>query len=217
MAPRRMAEGGVARFENGGAVDIENLLNALMITESGGDPEAVGRVGELGAYQIRPSTAADPGHGVTPFTGDLTDPVASRNFARDYLQAFLDRYDGDVEAALIAYNAGYKNADRFVAAGRDYDVLPQTGITKPYVNKIMTMAENRVPTPNPGRIGSARAARSMRGLARDARDFLGSIFEDTRPESKRREEVDFNRKVRAANQALRRQNSRRTCCCYTRS
>ena len=203
MAPRRMAEGGVARFENGGAVDIENLLNALMITESGGDPQAVGSVGELGAYQIRPSTAADPGFRVAPFTGDLTDPVASRNFARDYLQAFLDRYDGDVEAALIAYNAGAGNADNFIAAGRDYDVLPQTGITKPYVNKIMTMAERRVPTPNPGRIGSARAARSMRGLARDARDFLGNIFEDTRPESVRRDEVDFNRKVRAANQALR--------------
>lgn len=203
MAPMRMAEGGVARFENGGAVDIENLLNALMITESGGDPEAVGEAGELGAYQIMPSTAANPGFGVAPFTGDLTDPVDSRNFARDYLQAMLDRYDGDVEAALIAYNAGAGNADKFIAAGRDYDALPQTGITKPYVSKIMGMSERRVPTPNPGRIGSARAARSMRGLARDARDFLGNIFEDTRPESVRRDEVDFNRKVRAANQALR--------------
>tara|TARA_Y100000114_G_scaffold23451_1_gene19180 strand:- start:2248 stop:4731 length:2484 start_codon:yes stop_codon:yes gene_type:complete len=198
-----LAEGGVARFENGGAVDIENLLNALMITESGGDPQAVGEAGELGAYQIMPSTAANPGFGVAPFTGDLTDPVDSRNFARDYLQAMLDRYDGDVEAALIAYNAGAGNADKFIAAGRDYDVLPQTGITKPYVSKIMGMSERRVPTPNPGRIGSARAARSMRGVAQDARDFLGSIFEDTRPESVRRDEVDFNRKVRAANQALR--------------
>jgi hypothetical protein len=53
----------------------------------------------------------------------------------------IDRYDGDVEAALIAYNAGAGNADKFVAAGRDYDVLPQTMQTQPYVDKIMGQLE----------------------------------------------------------------------------
>ena len=40
-------------------------------------------------------------------------------FAREYLQAMIDRYDGDIEAALIAYNAGAGNADKFIAAGRE--------------------------------------------------------------------------------------------------
>jgi hypothetical protein len=140
-----MASGGIVGFANRGLVkaediDMDNLLNALMMTESSGDPNAVGRVGELGAYQIRPSTAAQPGLGVAPFTGDLFDPEASRNFSREYLQALLDRYDGDVEAALIAYNAGYQNADNFVAGGRDYEELPQPDTTRPHVRKIMSNA-----------------------------------------------------------------------------
>jgi len=140
-----MASGGIVGFANRGLVkaediDMDNLLNALMMTESGGDPNAVGNMGELGAYQIRPSTAAQPGLGVAPFTGDLFDPEASRNFSREYLQALLDRYNGDVEAALIAYNAGYQNADNFVAGGRDYEELPQPDTTRPHVRKIMSNA-----------------------------------------------------------------------------
>jgi hypothetical protein len=88
-----------------------------------------------------PATAANPGFGVSPMEGDRFDPKASRAFARQYLQAMLDRYDGDVEAALIAYNAGAGNADKFMAAGRDYDVLPQTMQTQPYVSKIMGQVE----------------------------------------------------------------------------
>jgi len=139
--PNGMAMGGIVGYEKGGPVDMDALLDALMIAESGGDPKAVSRAGAEGAYQIMPSTAADPGFGVSPMEGDRFDPEASRAFARQYLQAMLDRYDGDVEAALIAYNAGAGNADKFMAANRDYDVLPQTMQTKPYVSKIMGQVE----------------------------------------------------------------------------
>jgi len=140
-SPDGMAMGGVVGYEKGGSVDMDALLDALMIAESGGDPKAVSRAGAEGAYQIMPATAADPGFGVSPMEGDRFDPKASRAFARQYLQAMLDRYDGDVEAALIAYNAGAGNADKFMAAGRDYDVLPQTMQTQPYVSKIMEQVE----------------------------------------------------------------------------
>jgi hypothetical protein len=140
-SPDGMAMGGVVGYEKGGPVDMDALLDALMIAESGGDPKAVSRAGAEGAYQIMPATAADPGFGVSPMEGDRFDPKASRAFARQYLQAMLDRYDGDVEAALIAYNAGAGNADKFMAAGRDYDVLPQTMQTQPYVSKIMGQVE----------------------------------------------------------------------------
>tara|TARA_R100000935_G_scaffold35571_1_gene56313 strand:- start:1908 stop:5018 length:3111 start_codon:yes stop_codon:yes gene_type:complete len=134
-----MARGGVVGYAPGGEVnpEMETLLDALMMAESGGDANAVSRAGAEGAYQIMPSTAADPGFGVAPMVGDRFDPEASRAFARQYLQAMIDRYDGDVEAGLIAYNAGATNADRFIAAGRDYEVLPQTMQTQPYVNRIM--------------------------------------------------------------------------------
>jgi hypothetical protein len=140
-SPDGMAMGGVVGYEKGGPVDMDALLDALMIAESGGNPKAVSRAGAEGAYQIMPATAADPGFGVSPMEGDRFDPKASRAFARQYLQAMLDRYDGDVEAALIAYNAGAGNADKFMAAGRDYDVLPQTMQTQPYVSKIMGQVE----------------------------------------------------------------------------
>ena len=147
IEPRtNMAEGGVVGYAKGDLVrasdiDMDNLLDALMIAESGGDPRAVSRAGAEGAYQIMPSTAAQPGFGVQPMEGSRFDPEASRKFARQYLQAMIDRYDGDIEAALIAYNAGAGNADKFVAADRDYDVLPQTMQTQPYVDKIMGQLE----------------------------------------------------------------------------
>jgi hypothetical protein len=136
-----MARGGVVGYRDGGEIDMEALLDALMMAESGGDPDAVGDAGEEGAFQIRPSTAERPGFGVPPMKGDRFDPEASRDFARQYLQAMIDRYDGDVEAGLIAYNAGFGNADKFIAANRDYDVLPQTKTTQPYVRSIMGEVE----------------------------------------------------------------------------
>lgn len=132
-----MAMGGVVNYQEGGAVDIDALLDSLMMAESGGNPRAVSEVGAEGAYQIMPSTAADPGFGVSPMEGSRFDPEASRKFAKQYLQAMIDRYDGDMEAALVAYNAGPGNADKFVAAGKDYDVLPQAMQTKPYVERVM--------------------------------------------------------------------------------
>ena len=199
---------GVEGFAPGGRAkeqgrEIEDLLTALMIAESGGDPTAVSRAGAEGAYQIMPSTAADPGFGVAPMKGSRFDPKASREFAKQYLQAMLDRYDGDTEAALIAYNAGAGNADKFIAAGRDYDVLPQAMQTRPYVENIMGQLERGVREPSPGLIASRQTARKGLGFLRDARDFATSLFDETEATKERRkEQEEFNRIVRARNEGL---------------
>jgi hypothetical protein len=134
------AQGGIVGYQGGGdvgrGINMEALLDALMFAESGGDPNAVGAAGEEGAFQIMQSTANDPGYGMSPMEGSGFDPEASRKFARHILQTMLDRYDGDIEAALIAYNAGATNADRFIAAGRDYSVLPQP-TTQRHVRRIL--------------------------------------------------------------------------------
>ena len=159
---RMAAQGGIVGYAQGGlkkpgkkekgigAKNMDALLNALMVAESGGNPNAVSSAGAEGAYQIMPSTAADPGFGVSPMEGSRFDPEASRGFARQYLQAMIDRYLGDIEVALIAYNAGAANADKFVAAGRDYSVLPQAAQTEPYVRKIMgqMQAQDNAESPN---------------------------------------------------------------------
>ena len=182
---------------------MNDLLTALMIAESGGDPTAVSRAGAEGAYQILPSTAADPGYGVPPMKGSRFDPEASREFAKQYLQAMLDRYDGDTEAALIAYNAGPGNADKFIDAGRDYEVLPQTMQTQPYVENIMGQLEKGVRQPSPGLIASRQTARKGLNFLRDARDFATGLFDETEATKERRkEQEEFNRKVRARNEGL---------------
>lgn len=210
IKPRKgMAEGGVVGYAPGGRVtaddiNMEDLLTALMVAESGGDPRAVSAAGAEGAYQIMPSTAEDPGFGVSPMEGSRFDPEASRKFARDYLQAMLDRYDGDVEAALIAYNAGAGNADKFVAAGRDYDVLPQTMQTQPYVGKIMSQLDRGVQEPSPGLIASRQTARKARDFLGGVGDFVSGLFDETEAtRERRREQEEFNRKVRARNEAIR--------------
>ena len=207
--PMRMASGGVVGYAPGGRVtaddiDMEDLLTALMVAESGGDPRAVSAAGAEGAYQIMPSTAEDPGFGVSPMEGSRFDPEASRKFARDYLQAMIDRYDGDIEAALIAYNAGAGNADKFIAAGRDYDALPQAMQTQPYVDKIMSQLDRGVQEPSPGFIASRQTARKARDFLGGVGDFVSGLFDETEAtRERRREQEEFNRLVRARNEAIR--------------
>lgn len=86
--------------------------------------------------QLMPGTAKNPGFGVKG-TSNPWDPQENMRVGREYLNAMLKRYGGDKEAALIAYNAGPGNADKWVASGRSYDALPKRSETEPYVRKIL--------------------------------------------------------------------------------
>jgi flagellum-specific peptidoglycan hydrolase FlgJ len=62
------------------------MLMAQAMQESGGNPNAVGRAGEIGLMQIMPSTAKQPGYGVKPVdVASLSDPETNINFGADYL------------------------------------------------------------------------------------------------------------------------------------
>jgi hypothetical protein len=117
----------IANEEASGFVQVANrerlsLVDRMIQQESGGDPNAVSRVGASGLTQVMEATAADPGFGVTPLDwDDRFDPQLNRAFGTEYLNAMLKRYNGDEEAALIAYNAGFGRADKWLAAGRDYE------------------------------------------------------------------------------------------------
>jgi hypothetical protein len=104
-------------------MDIERLLDALRWQESGGNANAVSPKGAIGPYQIMPKTGGDPGFGVRGINKDMmTNEAESRRFAKDYLNAMLFRYDGDVDKALAAYNAGPGNVDkgRYPQETKDY-------------------------------------------------------------------------------------------------
>lgn len=92
------------------------LALAQAQAESDFRPGAVGSAGEIGLYQMLPSTAALLVPVVGPFRrpsvrrverdlGDLADPIVSTRFAMAYLRDILARKP-TVREALIEYNGG---------------------------------------------------------------------------------------------------------------
>ena len=99
------------------------LIEALVWQESRWHAGAVSPVGARGLAQLMPGTAQDLG--VNP-----DDPFANLEGGARYLREQLDRFDGDVEKALAAYNAG---PGRVAAANG----IPRIRETQTYVAAVM--------------------------------------------------------------------------------
>ncbi|UCF69607.1 MAG: lytic transglycosylase domain-containing protein [Acidobacteriota bacterium] len=82
------------------------LLAALVEVESARNPEAISRAGAVGLGQLMPGTARRFG------VEDRADPEENLEGAGRYLAWLLERYDGSLEQALAAYNAGEGAVDR---------------------------------------------------------------------------------------------------------
>jgi hypothetical protein len=124
--------GGLFGFADGGLVATPEEMQALEMTESGGRDilGPVTRSGERaeGPRQLMPATQRDPGFGVKPLNQALTGDARlaeHRRFSDAYFNAMLARYDGDRDAARIAYNGGPRRADAWLKAGRDDSVIPR--------------------------------------------------------------------------------------------
>jgi soluble lytic murein transglycosylase len=93
------------------------LLAAVARTESNFNPAAVSPVGAVGVMQIMPETAKWIA-GLNSWKGDkrpvLTDPTDSLELGACYLEYLIQRFDGDVSAALAAYNAGPNTVDDWI-------------------------------------------------------------------------------------------------------
>ena len=106
------------------AYDISpRLLEALVWQESRWNQGAVSRTGAIGLAQLMPGTARDLGV-------DPRDPVQNLTGGARYLRQQLNRFDGDVEKALAAYNAG---PGRVMTAGG----IPSIPETQAYVRAIV--------------------------------------------------------------------------------
>jgi soluble lytic murein transglycosylase-like protein len=99
------------------------LIEALVWQESRWRANAVSPVGARGLAQLMPGTARDLG--VNP-----DDPFANLEGGARYLREQLDRFDGNLEKALAAYNAG---PGRVIRAGG----IPRIRETQHYVAAIM--------------------------------------------------------------------------------
>jgi soluble lytic murein transglycosylase-like protein len=81
------------------------FLDAVARAESGYDPDAVSPAGAIGVMQLMPATARDLGV-------DPRDPGQNILGGAAYLRRLLDRFDGDIDRTLAAYNAGPGAVDR---------------------------------------------------------------------------------------------------------
>lgn len=104
------------------------LIEALVWQESRWRANAVSHAGARGLAQLMPGTARYLG--VNP-----DDPFANLEGGARYLREQLDRFDGDIEKALAAYNAG---PGRVIAAGG----IPRIRETQGYVAAIMGRLSN---------------------------------------------------------------------------
>ena len=99
------------------------LIEAVVWQESRWRENALSPVGARGLAQLMPGTARDLG--VNP-----DDPAANLEGGARYLRQQLDRFDGDLERALAAYNAG---PGRVISAGG----IPRIRETQNYVASII--------------------------------------------------------------------------------
>lgn len=86
------------------------LLYAVSTQESGGNPNARSPVGAKGAFQFMPKTADRFG------LSDRTNVNASADAAAKYLEILWEKFNGDLDKVIMAYNAGEGN----VQSGKAY-------------------------------------------------------------------------------------------------
>ncbi len=114
-------------------IDYE-LLQALIVAESGFDTAAVSPKGAVGLMQLMPATAQRygvKGDVKTPLELKLTDPKTNIRAGSAYLRDLIKMFPGSIELALAAYNAGEGAVQR---AGNKIPNYPET---QKYVKTVM--------------------------------------------------------------------------------
>jgi soluble lytic murein transglycosylase-like protein len=101
-----------------------DLIRAVIKTESDFDATARSRKGAMGLMQLMPDTARF--HNV----GDAYNPEENVEGGVRHLRMLLDRYRGDLELSLAAYNAGSGAVEK-------HQGIPPFSETREYVRRVL--------------------------------------------------------------------------------
>jgi|HubBroStandDraft_3_1064219.scaffolds.fasta_scaffold14578_3 soluble lytic murein transglycosylase-like protein len=104
------------------------VLHGLIQQESGFDPESQSSAGAAGLTQLMPGTASSLG------VANPLNPAESIEGGARYLSQMMERFGGNTEDALAAYNAG-------PGAVQQYGGIPPYAETQSYVQKVLGYAE----------------------------------------------------------------------------
>ena len=123
-------ENAVELYSNQHGVD-SNLVKAIIKVESNFDPNVVSSAGAKGLMQLMPENCKALG---------VEDPFnIEQNIEGGvkHIKEYIDRYDGDIEMALMAYNGGpTRMMNRGVTSIDDIYKMPKE--TQNYVPKVMS-------------------------------------------------------------------------------
>ena len=119
--------------------DLDPALIAAVIYAESRFREQTSEAGARGLMQVTPRTAraiARQSGGIAFEIDDLTDPDINIRYGSFHLRDLIDAYEGNLVAALAAYNAGSGNVDRWGGLALEIDDI-EFPETHAYVDEVL--------------------------------------------------------------------------------
>ena len=147
------------------------LILAVCETESDFDPDC--RTGQcVGLMQIHSAYAGSFARAAGLESYDLRDPEDNMRIGAYLLNDYLDRYQGDLHFALMAYNLG-----EWGALAKRRDGVETTSYSRKVVGRIEKWADMGLPEAEAAPAAAEEAPAAAEEAARTARAFVTGVWQ----------------------------------------